>query len=108
MLTLDQARDWCAAHGVTILEDLEARRLTLSLFGTDVSASASLPDDSAETWQVVFCRLVGNLRLRAELKERSRAYLLSKRLGSAPQIAMPPPAPAASPLLASGGSGDEA
>jgi hypothetical protein len=92
MMTLDEARDWCATNGVTILEDLEARRLTLMLFGTEVSASADLPDDSTETWQAVFRRLAGNLRLRAQLKERSRAYLMAKRAGGAPHLA---PAPGA-------------
>lgn len=88
-MTLDQARAWCADHGVTILQDHETRLLTLSLFGSDVSASEPLADDSLETWQAAFCRLAAKLRLRAELKERSRALIQAKRARSVPGLDTP-------------------
>jgi hypothetical protein len=88
-MTLDQARDWCAEQGVTILQNHETGLLTLSLFGSDVSVSEPLSDDSLEAWQATFCRLASKLRLRAELKERSRAHIQAKRARSSPGLRAP-------------------
>ncbi|HEU4409897.1 MAG TPA: hypothetical protein VFS43_31880 [Polyangiaceae bacterium] len=108
-MTLDQARDWCAEQGVTILQNHETGLLTLSLFGSDVSVSEPLADDSLEAWQASFCRLASKLRLRAELKERSRAHIRAKQARSSPGLVAPGGAGAGAPPRAGpGGSAESA